>query len=59
MIFVFLGNWEDILVEISSSNIVQRDNIVFARKLNKNLAKLAKEKDSEVRIKSLNLSPSS
>ena len=50
MIFVFLGNWEDILVEISSSNIVQRDNIVFARKLNKNLAKLAKEKDKEVRI---------
>ena len=33
------------MVEISSSNIVQRDNIVFARKLNKNLAKLAKEKD--------------
>ena len=47
------------MVEISSSNIVQRNDIVFAKKLNKNLAKLAKEKDSEVRIKSLNLSPSS
>eukprot|EP00092_Neocalanus_flemingeri_P108273 GFUD01139035.1.p2 GENE.GFUD01139035.1~~GFUD01139035.1.p2 ORF type:complete len:132 (-),score=37.41 GFUD01139035.1:29-424(-) len=44
-----LWNWGDILVEISSSNIVQRDNIAFARKLNKNIAKLAKEKDKEAK----------
>ena len=45
---LFSGNWEDILEEISNSNIVQRDNIAFARKLNKDVAKKAKTKESEV-----------
>ena len=46
----YLVNWEDILDEISSSNIVQRYNVAFAKKLNKDIAKIAKEKDSEVDI---------
>ena len=51
VLFCFvLGNWEDVLYEISSSNIVQRDNIAFAKKLNKDIAKVAKEKYNEVRI---------
>ena len=44
------GNWEDILDEISSCNIVQRDSIAFARKLSKDIAKVAKEKYNEVII---------
>eukprot|EP00090_Calanus_glacialis_P004985 TRINITY_DN13802_c0_g1_i1.p1 TRINITY_DN13802_c0_g1~~TRINITY_DN13802_c0_g1_i1.p1 ORF type:complete len:132 (-),score=35.11 TRINITY_DN13802_c0_g1_i1:136-531(-) len=44
-----LWNWEDILYEISSSNIVQRDNIAFAKKLNKDIAKVAKEKYNEAK----------
>ena len=48
--YFYLVNWEDILDEISSSNIVQRYNVAFAKKLNKDIAKIAKEKDSEVDI---------
>merc|ERR1712106_232106 len=44
-----LWNWEDIREEISNSNIVQRDNVKFAKKLNKDIAKLAKEKDTEAK----------
>ena len=44
-----LVNWEDIVDEISCSNIIQRDNIKFAKKLSKNLVALAKEKDANVR----------
>ena len=34
--------------EICLSNIMQRDNIQFARKLNKDLVKMAKEKNKIV-----------
>ena len=44
----FAVNWEDIKAEICRSNIMQRDNMVFAKKLNKNLVKLAKEKNKYV-----------
>ena len=43
-----LVNWEEIVDEISCSNILQRDNIMFAKKLSKNLVALAKEKDANV-----------
>lgn len=42
-------NWEDVCDEICRSNIIQRDNQKFARKLNKNLVKLAKERAVLVR----------
>ena len=41
-------NWEAIMDEICRSNIMQRDNKKFAKKLDKNLAKLAKEKNKTV-----------
>jgi len=40
-----LDNWDDIMDEICRSNIIQRDNIKFAKKLNKQLVPLAKEKN--------------
>ena len=46
---VFADNWEDVCDEICRSNIIQRDNQKFARKLNKNLVKLAKERAILVR----------
>ena len=46
---VFADNWEDVCDEICRSNIIQRDNQKFARKLNKNLVKLAKERAVLVR----------
>ena len=36
--------------EICRSNIMQRDNKKFAKKLDKNLAKLAKEKNKTVSV---------
>lgn len=42
--FSFLDNWDDVCDEICRSNIIQRDNQKFARKLNKDLVKLAKER---------------
>jgi len=39
-----LDNWDDVCDEICRSNIIQRDNQKFARKLNKDLVKLAKER---------------
>ena len=41
-------NWDDIKAEICRSNIMQRDNIQFARKQSKDLVKLAKEKNKYV-----------
>ena len=41
-------NWGAIIDEICRSNIMQRDNKKFARKLDKSLAKLAKEKNKTV-----------
>ena len=40
----FVDNWDDVCDEICRSNIIQRDNQKFARKLNKDLVKLAKER---------------
>ena len=42
--FIFLENWAEVCEEICRSNIIQRDNLKFARKLNKDLVKLAKER---------------
>ena len=47
---MFADNWEDVCDEICRSNIIQRDNQKFARKLNKNLVKLAKERADLVRF---------
>eukprot|EP00092_Neocalanus_flemingeri_P057509 GFUD01068355.1.p1 GENE.GFUD01068355.1~~GFUD01068355.1.p1 ORF type:complete len:158 (-),score=44.54 GFUD01068355.1:32-505(-) len=48
-----LVNWEEIVEEISCSNIIQRDNIMFAKKLSKNLVALAKEKDANAKNEKL------
>lgn len=42
--FFLVDNWDDVCDEICRSNIIQRDNQKFARKLNKDLVKLAKER---------------
>jgi len=44
-----LGNWEDIKHEISCSNVIQRDNVLFAKKLDKALVEMAKEGDKEAK----------
>ena len=41
-------NWDDIKNAISYSNVIQRDNLLFAKKLNKNLVSIAKEGDEKV-----------
>ena len=41
--------------EICRSNIIQRDNVKFAKKLNKQLVPLAKEKNKTVRLCNLQL----
>jgi hypothetical protein len=41
-------NWDSVKAEICLSNIMQRDNVLFARKLSKDLVKLAKEKNKYV-----------
>ena len=41
-------NWDSVKAEICLSNITQRDNILFARKMSKDLVKLAKEKNKYV-----------
>ena len=46
---MFAENWDDVCDEICRSNIIQRDNQKFARKLNKDLVKLAKERSELVR----------
>ena len=42
------ANWEDIKYEISCINVIQRDNVLFAKKLDKTLVVMAKEGDKEV-----------
>ena len=42
------GNWDEIKLEISLSNVVQRDTCIFAKNLEKNLDKYATDKESEV-----------
>ena len=46
---VFLANWADIRWQISYSNVIQRDNAEFVRRLDRSLVDLAKEKAKEVR----------
>ena len=43
-------NWDDIKNAISYSNVIQRDNLLFAKKLNKNLVSIAKEGDEKVSL---------
>jgi hypothetical protein len=50
ILFSMLVNWGAIMDEICRSNIMQRDNKRFAPKLDKSLAKLAKEKNKTVSI---------
>jgi hypothetical protein len=47
-LFLFAVNWEDIKTEIICSNVIQKNNILFARKLDKALIKVAKEGDKNV-----------
>ena len=42
------GNWPDIRWQISYSNVIQRDNAEFVRRLDRSLVSLAKEKAKEV-----------
>ena len=44
----YLGNWEDIKDEICSSNVVQRNSLVFAKKLDRNLTDFATEMENEI-----------
>ena len=46
-----VDNWQDVCEEICRSNIIQRDNQKFARKLSKDLVKLAKERSDLVSTK--------
>ena len=45
---IFTANWEDIKYEISCGNVIQRDNMMFSKKLDKTLVVMAKEKYKEV-----------
>ena len=47
--FVFSDNWADIRWQISYSNVIQRDNADFVRRLDRSLVDLAREKAKEVR----------
>ena len=42
------ANWDDIKAEISYSNVIQRDNLIFAKKLDKKLVPIAIEGDKKV-----------
>ena len=48
---VISANWDAIKNEISYSNVIQRDNLMFAKKLDKNLVAIAIEGDKNVRVK--------
>ena len=47
---VISANWDAIKNEISYSNVIQRDNLMFAKKLDKNLVSIAIEGDKNVRV---------
>ena len=49
MTLMFSGNWADIRWQISYSNVIQRDNAEFVRRLDRTLVDMAKEKAKEVR----------
>jgi len=44
-----LVNWEDIKTEIICSNVIQKNNILFAKKLDKTLLAVAKEGDKKAK----------
>merc|ERR1711879_314351 len=44
-----LANWDAIKNEISYSNVIQRDNLMFAKKLDKNLVAIAIEGDKNAK----------
>merc|ERR1711892_1530309 len=44
-----LVNWEDIKAEIIYSNVIQKNNVLFAKKLDKTLLKVAKEGDKDAK----------
>ena len=44
------ANWDAIKNEISYSNVIQRDNLMFAKKLDKNLVSIAIEGDKNVSL---------
>merc|ERR1711892_239448 len=44
-----LVNWEDIKTEIICSNVIQKNNILFARKLDKTLLAVAREGDKNAK----------
>ena len=46
---MFSGNWADIRWQISYSNVIQRDNAEFVRRLDRTLVDMAKEKAKEVK----------
>ena len=46
---MFAANWADIRWQISYSNVIQRDNAEFVRRLDRTLVDMAKEKAKEVR----------
>ena len=47
---LFAGNWDSIKTEISSSNVLQRDSVMFAKKLGSNMEQYARDKEEEVRL---------
>ena len=47
-------NWEDIKEEMMVSNVLQRDNVVFAKKLHPQLETEARISDQNVRLLSAN-----
>ena len=49
MTLMFSGNWADIRWQISYSNVIQRDNAEFVRRLDRTLMDMAKEKAKEVK----------
>ena len=50
---MFVGNWDSIKNEISSSNVLQRDSVMFAKKLGSNMEQFARERDEEVSLELL------
>ena len=49
MYILYVENWRAIKSEIASSNVIQRDNLNFAKALDSQLMVKAKERDKEVR----------
>ena len=48
-----LGNWDEIQEEMMMSNVLQRDNVIFAKKLDPLLETSARLNDQKVDMRSL------